>query len=131
MKLFLLPLLFCLSSCSPQSPYAGVEVNARVRICLAGDKFRTGEVYKVTKAGVQISRTVSGYASPATKKAGEQGWREDWEREEREKRAGEKTYIEFYPWASIVSVTIERPAYHGSWFEEAWDWLKERLFWIG
>jgi hypothetical protein len=47
----------------------------------------------------------------------------------------------FIPWSSIVSVTIERPAPHESWFEDWFekicDWFKKEwdgvkgLFWIG
>ena len=122
MKLFLLPLLLCFSSCSPQSPYAGVEVNAVVRIHLEGNKSSCGVVKEVTKAGVQISRTVDGYASPLKKKAGELASLEEHQRVLREKFEGQKTYIEFYPWASIVSVTIERPANRKRrWLERVWN----------
>lgn len=122
MKLFLLPLLLCFSSCSPQSPYAGVEVNAVVRIHLEGNKSSCGVVEEVTKAGIQISRTELGYASPLKKKAGELASLEEHERVLREKFEGQKTYIEFYPWASIVSVTIERPANRKRrWLERVWN----------
>jgi hypothetical protein len=122
MKLFLLPLLLCFSSCSPQSPYAGVANGADVRIGLVGGSSERGLVEVVTKAGVEISRLKP---TPVIESRGAYSF------EELRLLTSNGRISRFIPWSSIVSVTIERPAYHGSWFEEAWDWFKERLFWIG
>jgi hypothetical protein len=88
MKLFLLSLLFCLSSCSPQSPYAGVEKGAEVRIELppTSSNFdgglsrnsQQGFVLKVSKGGVLIQH-----------------------------RSGTETFI---PWSAVISVRIITPA---------------------
>ena len=89
MKLFLLPLLFCLSSCSPQSPDAGVEKGAEVQIDLAspsvvpdgcgGEKRnrKEGYVLKVSKVGILLEEF------------------------------GTETFI---PWSSVTSVRIITPA---------------------
>jgi len=88
MKLFLLSLLIYLSSCSPQSPYAGVEKDAAVRIELPSSasfsdgglssNYQLGYVLKVSKGGTLIRH-----------------------------RSGTQTFI---PWSSVVSVRIITPA---------------------
>jgi hypothetical protein len=118
MKLFILSLLICLSSCSPKSPYAGVEENAEVRIELAPTasfdgglrrNSQEGYVLKVSKGGILLYRSGTVPASTQT----------------------------FIPWSSVISVRIITPAPHESWFEKIWDWFKEEwdgvkgLFWIG
>ena len=113
MKLFLLPLLLCLSSCSPQSPYAGVEEGADVRIGLVGGSSERGLVEVVTKTGVEISRLKQ---KPVIERRGAYSW------EELQLLTSNERISRFIPWASIVSVTIERPANRKRrWLERVWN----------